>query len=690
MAEKLGEIFVELKALDKSYNAALKQAKANTIRAATGMQKKFDSLNMARARKAVRAFGTATKRVLTSVKRAVFSLKGAFITLGAGLVFKNIIKIGMDFDRSMNIVQVVSHATAQEFKELTAIAKKMGEQTEFTASQAADALKFLSMAGLTATQSIKALPQMLDLATAGQIDLARAADISTNIMTMMGLRVEELTRVNDAFVAVQATANTNIEELAQAFIFAGPKAKAFGVDVEQLTSLIGLLANAGIKGTLGGTTLRQSMMRLLDPTKDATEILKKYGINIVDSTGKLRPYLDILKDLADANLDVIQVTKLFGARAGNIQVILDQGSVAIQKYIDKIKSMGGEAATAAEIIRSDTKGAFDELKSTIESVALKIWDKYRDKVKATMKTITEFIRKHRDDFVLIVGTMGSAIGFVFKTVWTIFEKVGKAIAWVVFKITQLIDALNDSIFNKILQRLSNISGGKTAAPGGQVIRKPIPPRPAAVAPTPGAPVKPIPPQGGTGTVFDPATGRTWTFGDIPKVNEELKKVEDTTKKIASGWVQIGDKIYDITQDGYTLRPKIAKSPAVDWQQGIDSMMADLEGIGSSMTSTMNLSSISALIMEMKVTSGRLERIQWLGSKGASSLGLREDRDRTQQMWELQMKILKNFVASTDPNIAKRREQAAINITTNAQTQATSEEIALAVRRELERRDARGL
>ncbi len=398
MAEKLGSAYVEIKADSKKFRASVKDAQNRTLKATTGMQKNFNSLNMKKAMNSVNKF-----------KKSIVGLRGAMVLLATGAVARSIIKLGMDFDRSMNIVKVVSGATTKEFEGLTAAAKKMGEETEFTASQAADALKFLAMAGLTAVQSMKALPQMLDLATAGQIDLARAADISTNVMTMMGLKVEELTKVNDAFVAVQASANTNIEELAQAFIYAGPKAKAFGLSVNDLSALIGLLANAGIKATMAGTTLRQSMIRLIDPPKEAAEILAKYNIVVTDSEGKLNNYIDVLGQLSDAQLTATEITKLFGARAGNIQVILDQGRPIWQAYIDQINDVAGVSKTAAAIIRDDMKGAFDRLKSVIQSVGLSIWEEYGERVKQVTLAAADYIMKHRQQITDMVVAVGSGV-----------------------------------------------------------------------------------------------------------------------------------------------------------------------------------------------------------------------------------------------------------------------------------------
>ena len=173
------------------------------------------------------------------------------------------------------------------FEEMSEAALHYGETTEWTATQAAESLKYLSMAGLTAEESLDALSGTLDLATAGQIGLGEAADIATNILKQMGLETKELSRVNDALVTVQASSNTTIREAADAWIYAGTKAQAFGVQVEELGAMIGVLADAGIKSTMSGTTLRQAMVKLLDPTKESTEILEKYNIQITNADGSL-------------------------------------------------------------------------------------------------------------------------------------------------------------------------------------------------------------------------------------------------------------------------------------------------------------------------------------------------------------------------------------------------------------------
>ena len=172
-------------------------------------------------------------------KDGLFGLKAAFAALGIGLVAKQIYDLGSSFSQTMAIVQGVTRASADEFVAMEEIARRMGATTEWTATQAAESLRFLGMAGFEAAEAIKALPGTLDLATAGNLDLGRAADIATNALTAMGLEVEQLTRVNDVFVGTITRTNVDMEMMAEAFKYSAPKAKAFGYDIELLSAMIG-------------------------------------------------------------------------------------------------------------------------------------------------------------------------------------------------------------------------------------------------------------------------------------------------------------------------------------------------------------------------------------------------------------------------------------------------------------------
>ncbi|NHJ85605.1 MAG: phage tail tape measure protein, partial [Asgard group archaeon] len=246
---------------------------------------------LSRADKTVDRFATSVSR---HAKRAAFAI-GGIITAASIL--------GAKFDKEMRFVGAITNATADEFEKLTAIAREMGRTTEWTAAQSAQGLRFLGMAGLSATEAIEALPGALDLATAGEMDLARAADIATNILAQFSMGVDQLTRVDDVLAKVQSSANTNIEQAAEAFVYGGTMAKQFGMEIEELAAFVGLLANRGIKASLAGTTMRQAMIKLINPSKEAQEVMYKYGITVTDSEGKLRNFTDVVLDMIESQVN---------------------------------------------------------------------------------------------------------------------------------------------------------------------------------------------------------------------------------------------------------------------------------------------------------------------------------------------------------------------------------------------------
>lgn len=333
---------------------------------------------------------------VSQLRRNLFNLRTSLLALGMAKVAKDISMLGVGFERSMNIVKAVSRSTADEFVSLTGIARKMGSETEFTAKQSADALTFLAMAGLSAVEQIKALPQTLDLATAAQMDLAQAADISTNIMGQMELQVEELTRVNDALVAVQSTANTNVEQAAYAFTYAGTTANAMKVDVEELSAMIGMLANEGVRGTMAGRLLRMSILQLIKPGDEAREVLKKYNIAVEDGEGGVRRFTDILYDLADANLTVLDRAKLFNSQTQNINILLKQGAPAIEEYVKKLKSMKGVSKEIADVLRNDMRGQLDKLKSAMQDLGLNVYATYRSQLDDMVQSLIALANKTAD------------------------------------------------------------------------------------------------------------------------------------------------------------------------------------------------------------------------------------------------------------------------------------------------------
>ncbi len=321
--------------------------------------------DLKRTEKNVDSLGSSMRRMKTLAA-------AAFSGWAIARVTTDIIKLGAAFEQSMTVVGAVTRSTAREFEDLTAVARKMGEQTEWSANQAAEGLKFLGMAGLGAQRSIAALPAVLDLATAGSIDLGRAADISTNALTAMGLQTSELTRVNDVFVGTITRSNTNMDMMAESFKYAAPAAKAFGYDIEQLSAMIGILGNAGIQGSMAGTNLQMAFIR-------TSKAAKELGIDSND-------LVEVLKEVKKQQWDATKVFEVFGRIAGKSVVALKDNIDAYETLTGALRNSKGEAKALADEMRRTLGGRWKELKSVIESIALDTFGLFKNQ----LKTLVEF------------------------------------------------------------------------------------------------------------------------------------------------------------------------------------------------------------------------------------------------------------------------------------------------------------
>ncbi len=295
--------------------------------------------------------------------------------LGAPLVAIGIVgvKAFADFERTMTRVQAVSGATADEFIALEKVAREMGRTTIFSATESAEALAFMSQAGLSAADQIEALPKVLELAAAGMLDIAQAADIVTNVMAGAQLGVEDLGRANDVLTVAFTSANTNLQQLATAFKFAGPVASAAGVSFEETTAALALMGNAGLQASIAGTGLRGAITRLLNPTNEAAEVIKRLGVQILDTQGRLLPLSNLVGQFEQAGLSAADAMTIFGQRAGPaLLTLVSQGSDALITLRDEMLDSSGTASGIAAKQMDTFTGQMAELRAAIESVSIEI------------------------------------------------------------------------------------------------------------------------------------------------------------------------------------------------------------------------------------------------------------------------------------------------------------------------------
>lgn len=307
--------------------------------------------------------------------RGVGETMSATVTTSVAAVGTAAIATAGDFEQSMQRVAAVSGATGSEMEEMTELAKELGSSTQFSASQAAEGMQFLSMAGFDTKETMSALPGVLDLAAAGATDLGSAADTASNILSGYGMEASEVGEVNDVLAKTFSSTNTDLSMLGESFKVVAPIANDAGLAFEETSAAIGLLGNAGIQGSEAGTALRSSISRLLNPTDEVSSALSGLGVSVTDAQGELLPLVDIVGQLEDAGADTADLMTIFGEEAGPAMAsLVGEGSDALKGLTGDLQNAGGTASEIAETQMEGFNGGVKELKSALQSLAIEVAD----------------------------------------------------------------------------------------------------------------------------------------------------------------------------------------------------------------------------------------------------------------------------------------------------------------------------
>ena len=344
----IGSLIAQLKLEDK-LTPALKRAQTNLNKTGARMTKLGGQMQ-------------ATGSQMT------MGLTAPIVGLGAaaGIAFGS-------FEKSMNRVKALTGATGGDFKLLENQAKELGKTTKFSAGEAADAMGFLGMAGFKTTEIYGAMPNVLELAAAATLDVASAADITSNIMTGFGQTTEDLAHTNNVLVKAFTSANTDLTQLGVAFRYAGPVARSAGLSFESTAAAIALMGNAGIQGSMAGTSLRGAITKLLGPTSKARKEMRTLGLNVTDSTGKIKPMDEIVRQLGSSSATTEQLITIFGQRAGPaMAALVGQGSDALKKMTGDLEGVGNIAKEIAETQMEGLAGTFTLMQSAATGALIEI------------------------------------------------------------------------------------------------------------------------------------------------------------------------------------------------------------------------------------------------------------------------------------------------------------------------------
>lgn len=323
-----------------------------------------------------------TKMMDVGKKMTDFGKKMSLMTLPISAFGAKMVHTATNFQEAMNMVGAVTKATSKEFDEMASLAKEMGATTQFSATQAADAMKFMGMSGMNVREIIGSLPRVLELAASAQLDMGTSADIVTNVMRGYGLEVQDLSRMTDTLVNAFTGANVDLRMLGESFKYAGPIAKGAGIDFETTAALIAKMGDAGIQGSMAGTAMRGMLLRLQNPTKVAQKLMHKLGVDIKDATHKMGKdgkkgvvdIIEVLRQFEKRGVTAAQMAEIVGDRAGPaLAVLVEQGTKSLTKFAESLKE-SGSAARVAEDQMKGLPGAFKLLASSFEATQLAIMD----------------------------------------------------------------------------------------------------------------------------------------------------------------------------------------------------------------------------------------------------------------------------------------------------------------------------
>lgn len=372
--------------------------------------------------------GTEKSGGLLEKLKGKFSV--AFAAIGgivAGFSMANmarqIVETGQKFEYSMSNVAALSGATGDELDALEAKAREMGASTTFSASEAADALGYMALAGWDANESMEGLPGVLSLAQAGQMDLAAASDLVTDYLSAFGMEADETTRMVDVLAYAQANANTTVDGLGMAFKNVAANAHAAGMDVETTSAAISMMANQGLKGSEAGTALAAVLRDMTEKASDGAIAIGDQTVAIADSQGNYRDFTAILGDVAaategmgDQEKSAALMTTFTADSIKGLNLMLNAGADEMASFRDELYNSSGAAETMADVMTDNLTGDIKEFESALEELQLKIYDNLKEPLRDATQFATNVVVpgvtlmvQNFDKLAPVIATVGVAL-----------------------------------------------------------------------------------------------------------------------------------------------------------------------------------------------------------------------------------------------------------------------------------------
>lgn len=350
------------------------------------------------------------------------------------------VKVTSDFESAMSKVSAISGATGGDLDALNKKAQEMGAKTKFSATESAEAFTYMAMAGWKTEDMLSGIDGIMSLAAADGLDLATTSDIVTDALTAFGLSASDSGHFADVLAKASSNANTNVSMLGESFKYAAPVAGALGYSAEDTAIALGLMANAGIKGSQGGTALRGSLTRLIKPTDDAAALMEQYGLSMTNADGSMKSLGEVMNMLRDklgglTEAEQAQVAaQIFGQEAmSGMLAIINASDSDYAKLTDAIYDADGAAQQMADTMLDNLSGQLTLLKSALEGLAIQFGEILMPYIKQFVTWLQNLTQKLQEltpeqkEQIVKWAAIAAAIGPVLMVLGKLTSSVGSII-----------------------------------------------------------------------------------------------------------------------------------------------------------------------------------------------------------------------------------------------------------------------
>lgn len=400
---------------------------------------------------------SAGKSITSAGKTLTTHVTVPIVGLGTAAV-----KTTSDFESAMSKVSAISGATGSDLDALNQKAQEMGAKTKFSATESAEAFTYMAMAGWKTEDMLQGIDGIMALAAADGLDLATTSDIVTDALTAFGLSADDSGHFADVLAAAASNANTNVSLLGESFKYAAPVAGALGYSAEDTAIALGLMANAGIKGSQGGTALRSSLSRLIKPTDDAAALMEQYGLSMTNADGSMKSLGEVMEmlrtkmgGLSEAEQAQAAAT-LFGQEAmSGMLAVINASDSDYEKLTSAIYGADGAAQQMADTMLDNLSGQLTLLKSALEGLAIQFGEILMPYIKQFVQWLQNLVQKLQEmtpeqkEQIVKWAAFAAAIGPVLLAVGKLVTGIGNVI----------------SVFGKLKTAIPAVKGALVAVKG---------------------------------------------------------------------------------------------------------------------------------------------------------------------------------------------------------------------------------